>query len=61
MSNDARVISMVLVGIALLIADPGAGVAQAPGYNPYRPVKGLAEGGGAAMPGPELAKLPGER
>jgi hypothetical protein len=52
---------MVLVGIALLMAVAGTGFAQAPGYNPYRPVKNLAEGGGAAMPGPEWAKLPGGR
>src|SRR5438045_9427328 len=29
--------------------------------NPYRPVKGLADGGGPSIPGGEWARLPGAR
>jgi hypothetical protein len=32
--------------------------AQAPTTNPYRPVKGLANGGGPSIPGGEWARLP---
>jgi hypothetical protein len=46
--------------LALLAADLVC-FAQAPASNPYRPVKGLADGGGAAVPGGEWAKLPDGR
>ena len=35
--------------------------AQAPASNPYRPVRGLADGGGPSVPGGEWARLPGGR
>src|SRR5207244_8696069 len=41
----------VLVGVGRLEAQSGL-------PNPYRPVKGLANGGGPSIPGAEWAKLP---
>src|SRR5580693_7810898 len=61
MSRNARFGRMVPCGIAMLAVSTIAAFAQAPSYNPYRPVKGLADGGGPAVPGPEWAKLPGGR
>ncbi|MBV9949911.1 MAG: hypothetical protein JOZ69_23920 [Myxococcales bacterium] len=51
----------MLCGVLAVTAVPVAGFAQAPSYNPYRPVRGLADGGGPAVPGPEWAKLPDGR
>ena len=45
---------------ALLAADVGC-FAQGPTDNPYRPVKGLADGGGPSTPGGEWARLPDGR
>ena len=60
MSKALRIGWMALCGIAgLLAAD--AGFAQAPSSNPYRPVRGLADGGGPSIPGGEWARLPGGR
>src|SRR5262245_53476114 len=42
----------------MVIADPHA---QSGLPNPYRPVKGLADGGGPSVPGGDWAKLPGGR
>src|SRR5262245_22397189 len=61
MSHAIRVGWMALCGIAALIAVDAACFAQAPSSNPYRPVRGLADGGGPAIPGGEWAKLPGGR
>src|SRR5439155_8414517 len=36
-------------------------LAQGPADNPYRPVRGLADGGGPSVPGGEWARLPGGR
>ena len=38
-----------------------AAFAQGPVDNPYRPVKGLADGAGPTVPGGEWARLPGGR
>src|SRR6184192_1573464 len=61
MSKTFRVGRMALCGIAVLLATEVTCLAQAPGINPYRPVRGLADGGGPAIPGGEWAKLPGGR
>jgi sugar lactone lactonase YvrE len=50
---------MALGGLALLLATQC--FAQGPTDNPYRPVRGLADGGGPSVPGGEWAKLPGGR
>ena len=51
--------SMALWGAALLLATDC--FAQGPTDNPYRPVRGLANGGGPSIPGGEWARLPGGR
>src|SRR5262245_59038390 len=51
--------SMALGGLALLLATQS--FAQGPTDNPYRPVRGLADGGGPSVPGGEWARLPGGR
>src|SRR5262245_27773368 len=51
--------SMALGGLALLLATQC--FAQGPTDNPYRPVRGLADGGGPSVPGGEWARLPGGR
>jgi sugar lactone lactonase YvrE len=50
---------MMAGGIVALLAADAVCLAQAP--NPYRPVRGLADGGGPSTPGGEWAKLPGGR
>jgi hypothetical protein len=52
---------MALCGFAALIATGVVCFAQGPTDNPYRPVRGLADGGGPSTPGGEWAKLPGGR
>ena len=52
--------SMTLCGVVLFAAGTSC-FAQAPSDNPYRPVRGLADGGGPSTPGGEWAKLPGGR
>src|SRR5258708_31108086 len=61
MSKANRVGWMALNGIAALLATGVLCFAQAPSDNPYRPVRGLADGGGPSVPGGEWAKLPGGR
>ncbi len=52
---------MALGGFAALLAAGVSCFAQASGDNPYRPVRGLADGGGPSVPGGEWARLPGGR
>src|SRR5512145_3510371 len=47
--------------VAALLTLTAASMAQGPADNPYRPVRGLADGGGPSVPGGEWAKLPGGR
>jgi len=61
MSKANRVGWIALYGIAALLAADGLCLAQAPADNPYRPVRGLADGGGPSVPGGEWARLPGGR
>ena len=61
MLKALRIGSMALCGIAVLLAMDTAGLAQGPTDNPYRPVRGLADGGGPSVPGGEWARLPGGR
>ena len=49
---------VIAVAVFVLTARP---VAQSGLPNPYRPVKGLADGGGLMVPGGDWAKLPGGR
>src|SRR5947209_8320267 len=53
--------NIALCGIVMLLASDMACLAQGPTYNPYRPVRGLADGGGVAIPGGEWARLPDGR
>ena len=52
---------MALGAVMALLASSVISLAQAPGSNPYRPVRGLADGGGPSIPGGEWARLPGGR
>src|SRR5262245_66479027 len=52
----AQLGSIALGGLALLLATQC--FAQGPTDNPYRPVRGLADGGGPSVPGGEWARLP---
>ena len=61
MSNANRAGWMALWGLGTLLSGCGLCFAQAPADNPYRPVRGLADGGGPSIPGGEWAKLPGGR
>ena len=61
MSRVIRVGWMAACGIAALLATDAACFAQGPTDNPYRPVRGLADGGGPSVPGGEWARLPGAR
>src|SRR5438552_4774428 len=61
MSKTSRVELMVLCGIVVFLAAGVMPFAQGPADNPYRPVRGLADGGGPSVPGGEWAKLPGGR
>src|SRR3984893_13388522 len=60
MSNAGRVGLMAVSAIAVLLAavEP---FAQSGLPNPYRPVKGIADGGGPFIPGGDWARLPGGR
>src|SRR5262245_6389282 len=61
MSKAIRIRLIALAGVVgLLVSAPGP-LAQGPLDNPYRPVRGLADGGGPSVPGGEWAKLPGGR
>src|SRR4029453_5184848 len=59
MSTTIRVGWMAVCGIAALLAADAVCVAQGPTDNPYRPVRGLADGGGPSVPGGEWGRLPG--
>jgi DNA-binding beta-propeller fold protein YncE len=61
MSNTGRNASMAVLGIVALFATGVAPLAQSGLPNPYRPVRGLADGGGPSIPGGEWARLPGGR
>ena len=61
MSKAIRVCRMALCGIVALLATDTMCFAQGPTDNPYRPVRGLADGGGPSIPGGEWARLPGGR
>src|SRR5205814_3741162 len=61
MSKAIRVGRMAWWGIAVLLATDVVCFAQGPTDNPYRPVRGLADGGGPSIPGGEWARLPGGR
>ena len=61
MSKAIRVCRMALYGIAALLATDAMCFAQGPTDNPYRPVRGWADGGGPSIPGGEWARLPGGR
>src|SRR2546422_5877287 len=61
MSKASRVGRLVLWGIVAFLATGVVPFAQGPADNPYRPVKGLADGGGPSIPGGEWARLPGGR
>src|SRR5688572_16197561 len=47
--------------VTALLVVGAASMAQGPADNPYRPVRGLADGGGPSVPGGEWARLPGGR
>src|SRR6266581_9275074 len=61
MSKASRVGWTALWGIVAFLAIVVVPFAQGPTDNPYRPVKGLADGGGPSTPGGEWARLPGGR
>jgi hypothetical protein len=61
MSRVIRVGWIAVCGIAALLATDTVCFAQGPTDNPYRPVRGLADGGGPSVPGGEWARLPGGR
>ena len=61
MSKAIRTGLIVSCGLAALLGVGAMCLAQAPADNPYRPVRGLADGGGPTVPGGEWAKLPGGR
>ena len=61
MSKAIQVRWMAVYGIIVVLASGAASYAQGPANNPYRPVRGLADGGGASIPGGEWARLPGGR
>src|SRR5882757_9964256 len=61
MSKAMRMGWIALFGIVVVLATDVACFAQAPSANPYRPVRGLADGGGPSVPGGEWARLPGGR
>ena len=52
---------MAGLAIVTLLATGVEPLAQSGFPNPYRPVKGLADGGGPSVPGGEWARLPGGR
>ena len=61
MSNASRVGLMAVSAIVALLVTAVEPFAQSGLPNPYRPVKGLADGGGPSVPGGEWARLPGGR
>src|SRR5262245_63088927 len=61
MSNANRIGWIAACAVVAFLVMGVAHFAQGPADNPYRPVKGLADGGGPAVPGGEWARLPGGR
>ena len=61
MSNSIRAISIAVCVLILVLANNTSPFAQSGLPNPYRPVRGLADGGGPSIPGGDWAKLPGGR
>ena len=61
MSHARRVVMMAASVVAALFAASLDSFAQGGLPNPYRPVQGLADGGGPFVPGGGWARLPGGR
>jgi sugar lactone lactonase YvrE len=61
MSNAGRVALTAVFVVITVLATEAPAFAQSGLPNPYRPVKGLADGGGPTIPGGEWARLPGGR
>ena len=61
MLNMNRVGSFAVMAVVALLAAGVDPLAQSGLPNPYRPVRGLADGGGPSIPGGEWARLPGGR
>src|SRR5918992_529796 len=61
MVKISRVASIAVWGFIVLLAAGVKPSAQSGLPNPYRPVKGLADGGGLMVPGGDWARLPGGR
>jgi DNA-binding beta-propeller fold protein YncE len=61
MSSAGRVTATILLVFAIFLGRQAASWAQSGLPNPYRPVKGLADGGGPSVPGGDWARLPGGR
>ena len=60
MSKLSRVELIAVIGV-IWLGLGGVPFAQSGLPNPYRPVKGLADGGGPSVPGGDWARLPGGR
>ena len=58
MSYPRHSIAILAFAVGALIATGPASFAQSGVPNPYRPVKGLADGGGPFVPGSEWAVRP---
>src|SRR5882672_10672418 len=58
MSNARRIGMMTAAAIVALLAAGSESFAQGGLPNPYRPVRGLADGGGPFVPGGEWASRP---
>src|SRR4029450_1806817 len=56
-----RIGYVAFAGCLALLAAVAQPLAQSGLPNPYRPVKGLADGGGLMVPGGDWARLPGGR
>jgi DNA-binding beta-propeller fold protein YncE len=61
MSSAGRVTATILLVFAIFLGRQAASWAQSGLPNPYRPVKGLADGGGPSVPGGDWARRPGGR
>src|SRR6185369_17512330 len=61
MPDAGRVGWMAGLAIVALLAAAVTPAAQSGLPNPYRPVKGIADGGGPFVPGGDWARLPGGR
>ena len=61
MSKTHRLPAATALAFACMLAASTAPSAQSGLPNPYRPVKGLADGAGQMVPGGDWARLPGGR